>query len=154
REFPEDMYSEAQLLELYLEQYPESREPAPPVVQLATLAPTPDSAPIPTAAPTPIVALPVAMPPPAPRYMLKVNARLAMLDQLTPLVAVTPGPDAPIALWLGEKLGAAMRAAHGLLTLAQLAAYVNSAGNRWYERVPGLGRARALRLVAWLWQHE
>lgn len=163
-EFPEDMYSEAELLELYLERYPQAADPpaaaavAPP---LAVLLPAPA---IGAAQVLPIsvkrkeestsTISPLASAPAAPRPKLQVDARLAMLDQLAPLVAVAPGPDSPIPLWFGEKLGAALRADHGLTTLAQLAAFINATGNRWYERVAGLGRARALRLVAWLAQHE
>ncbi len=161
-QFPEDMYGQAELMEMYLEEYPQAREdaPAPHLEQLASLVvatPAPTPAPAPPRSPgLPTVAAVVALAaaPPAPRHKLQVDARLAMLDQLTPLVAVVPGPEAPLPLWLGEKLGASLRASQGLTTLAQLAAFINAAGNRWYEQVPGLGRARALRLVAWLWQHE
>lgn len=160
-EFPEDMYSEAELLELYLERYPEAAEPP-----AAAAVPPPLAVLLPAPALGAAQVLPIsvkrkdgstdvpALPAPVPRHKLQVDARLAMLDQLAPLVAVAPGPDAPISLWFGEKLGATLRADHGLTTLAQLAAFINATGNRWYERVAGLGRARALRLVAWLAQHE
>ena len=158
-EFPEDMYSEAELMELYLERYPEaagqpSAAALPPSLAVLLPAPALGAAQVLPISVKRKEGSPEVPAPPAPRHKLQVDARLAMLDQLAPLVAVAPGPDAPVPLWFGEKLGAALRTDHGVTTLAQLAAFINANGNRWYERVAGLGRARALRLVGWLAQHE
>lgn len=129
--FDPDMFSEAELQALYEEEF------AP---QLAGTGGQPDTAP--------------AAAPQAQGESLDLHAKLAMVDWLAPLVAVEPSPDSPLGLWLGEELAQTLRHELGLTTLGQLARWVNLKGPRWFDAVPGLGRNRAGRLLAWLWRHE
>lgn len=138
--FPDDMYSEAELIELYEEEFGAAQDPM--AAERATLAPPAFAA--------PTAAAPVT--PPAPRLALV--RQLEILDWLAPRVNAAPTGPAPLALWVGTALAQTLRQELGLTTLAQLAAFVNARGPRWWDAVPGLGRERAGRLLAWLWQHE
>lgn len=67
--------------------------------------------------------------------------------------AVEPTPVDPVARWFSPGLA---KLFHGLgvLTLESCAVFVNAGGRGWYKAVPLLGRARALRVVQWLLDHE
>lgn len=126
-----DMYSEAELQALYEEEFGPQ-----PTGTGGKPAPASDGA------------------PKAQGESLDLHAKLAMVDWLAPLVAVEPSPDSQLGIWLGEELAQTLRREHGLTTLGQLARWVNLKGPRWFDAVPGLGRNRAGRLLAWLWHHE
>lgn len=139
------MYSEAELLELYQEEFRAAQSP-------------PDTAPSPgitTSAPTsPAAAPPAGVPTPAARTVRFEAAHLEMLDWLAPRVSVEPSPDGELTVWLGVALGEQLRKDLGLTTLAQLATWINVNGTRWFDQVKGMGRQRAQRLVGWLVDQE
>src|SRR5205814_5297982 len=65
------------------------------------------------------------------------------------LVAVAPTLADPIAAWLSEAQQVRLRTV-GVLTLENLADFIDVHGFRWHTRVDGLGAVRGARLVAWL----
>lgn len=141
--FPEDMYSEADLLELYEEEFggqQAATAPGPAVAPPSHAEAAPPSPGVPSA-------------PALPRLAYDVT-RLEMLEWLAPLVSVKPEKDAEIGLWLGKAAGDVLRKQLGLKTLHDLATWINITGPRWHDQVPGMGRLRARRLVAWLVEHE
>ena len=158
-QFGDGMYSEAELIELYQEahggdaaasasasgQTPiESAERAvgaPGVPAIAAVA-VPESPDVP------------AVPTRDPNWHLPVDRRLEILDWLAPRLALALTPEAALTAWLEPALARALRDGQGLTTVSQLAIWVNTRGSRFYVEVPGLGRERAMRLLAWLVSHE
>ncbi len=80
--------------------------------------------------------------------------KLEVLAWLHDRVAVRPENASPISDWTTAEVAKALRERHGLMSLGQLVLWLNDQGRSWYHEVPGLGRERAQRLLAWLWQHE
>jgi len=141
--FGDGMYSEAELIELYQEEFgaacgAQTHEDSREAVATA----------------------PVTQPPTAAgeeqagHWHLAVERRLAIIDWLAPRLALPVTPSAPLMAWLEPGLATALRERHGLTTLRQLASWINTRGSRYYDGVPGLGRGRALRLLAWLAARE
>ncbi len=79
-----------------------------------------------------------------------IERKLVILDWLGPRVSVAPSGASPLSAWIGTKLAHDIGQHLRLGTLAELAGWINAQGRWWYRQVPGLGRARAERLVAWL----
>lgn len=77
------------------------------------------------------------------------NAALQALARLEPLLARSPDPDDPVALWFAAALARRLEGA-GLKTLQDLVRAANALGPRWHRRVPGLGAARAAGVLDWL----
>ncbi len=159
-----DMFSEADLIDLYQEEYPEGdegvesaamavagsahAEPSAPEQRLAQAATLAELSVVPTTGEQEnAAALPKV------RHALGVPSRLAMVDELAQLVAIEPTPEGPLAVWLGEKLEKEMRSAQGLTRLAHLATFINEHGTTWHEHIPTLGPARAARLAIWMDRH-
>lgn len=164
--FDPDMFSEAELIERYQEEYPEDAggsyagdsEGDDPGVAPVTASAQPQAALAVPAREEPLAAAPLQRseaPAPVPRvrHALDVDSRLAMVDELAQLVAIKPTADGPLSVWLGEKLAAAMRENLGLTRLAQLTTYVNEHGTTWHKQIKLLGPARAARLAVWLDRH-
>ena len=165
--FDADMYSEADLIELYQEEYPDSsgemdteadaraieaaHVPTPVQAQtvLAPAAPTREASFAPAAQQREADAAPA----PRVRHALDVSSRLAMVDELAQLVAIEPTAEAPLSVWIGERLATAMRTSQGLTRLEQLATFINAHGTTWHEKIPSLGPARAARMAVWLDRH-
>ena len=127
-----DMYTEKELVELFQDEYGS----ATPAAQTApTQGQPPDSA--------------------AQRREAAITRKLEILAWLGPRVSITPGPDSPLTAWVGRTLASTLSAEPlRLHTLAQVARWINASGRWWYDQVPGLGRARAARLLTWLARHE
>ena len=121
--YDEDMYSEAELQELYCEEFGDA-----PAEENATGV---DDSPV--------------------RY--SITSRIEALHSLQALLVKQVNPSDPVSLWLDEKVGAAL-VEHHVHTVSDLGRWLNLTGRRWYERVPGIGRARAARVVAWLAANE
>lgn len=121
--YDEDMYSEAELQELYREEFGDE-----PIAEIA--AGVPDA--------------------PA-RY--SITSRIEALHSLQALLVKQVNPRDPVSLWLDEKVASAL-VEHHVHTVSDLARWLNQTGRRWYERVSGIGRARAARVVAWLAANE
>ena len=79
----------------------------------------------------------------------RLRDQVSALNAISTLVAVPPTLADPIAAWLSEAQSVRLRAA-GLLTLANLADFIDVHGFRWHTRIAGLGAVRGARLVAWL----
>ncbi len=153
--FEDGIYSEKELIELYGEEFGtaadlQAQGAAEPIgAQAQSTQSLADTAP--AAAVGPVKAMPAGD---APRWQMPVDRRLEILEWLAPRLALPVAPGAPLTTWLEPTLAAALREAHGLTTLAQLATWINVRGSRFYAAVPGLGRERALRLLAWLVERE
>ena len=80
---------------------------------------------------------------------VRLRDQVSALNAIATLVAVPPTLDDPIAAWLSEAQSARLRTV-GVLTLANLADFIDVHGFRWHMRVEGLGAVRGARLVAWL----
>jgi site-specific recombinase XerC len=160
--FDADMYSEAELIELYEEEFAPGAGAAS-VMDGATAmdagagegghVAASQSPVVPTtAAPGTLApAYPSGSidPPPVDLAQLQV-----LLDTLGPRVSAAPRADSPCAHWLAPALAAALQDQAGVATLGELAGWINARGPRWYDRLAGLGRHRAARLLAWLAHHE
>jgi site-specific recombinase XerD len=77
------------------------------------------------------------------------GARIDSLNALATLLAVPATIADPVEAWLSSTLTVHLRTV-GVVTVANLADFIDLNGFRWHRRVPGLGAVRAARLVAWL----
>ena len=77
------------------------------------------------------------------------NAQIAALNTLATLLAVPATLDDAVATWCSEAVAGHLRAV-GVVTLKNLADFIDVTGFRWHRKVDGLGAVRAARLVAWL----
>jgi len=80
---------------------------------------------------------------------VRLRDQVSALNAIATLVAVPPTLDDPIAAWLSEAQSARLRTV-GVLTLLNLADFIDVHGFRWHVRVDGLGAVRGARLVVWL----
>ena len=70
-------------------------------------------------------------------------------SRIAALVTVSATPTDPLGRWLSASITRSL-ANVGVKTVADLKAYVEENGNRWWKRVPRLGQVRADRVLAWL----
>ena len=82
---------------------------------------------------------------------VRLRDQVSALNAIATLVAVPPTLDDRVAAWLSEAQSARLRTV-GVLTLANLADFIDVHGFRWHTRVDGLGAVRGARLVVWLVQ--
>lgn len=75
--------------------------------------------------------------------------RVRALNHLSTLLAVTPGAQDRLEMWLAKPVALSLRNV-GLLSLADLVNFINVHGYRWHNRVKGFGNQRADQVVAWL----
>lgn len=75
--------------------------------------------------------------------------QLDALRWLEELVAVPPKPTDPPSYWIHPDIASRLEAA-GLVTLDALARQINGVGFRWWAGIPGIGVAKAERIVEWL----
>jgi site-specific recombinase XerD len=78
-----------------------------------------------------------------------VAERVRALNHLSTLLAVTPGAQDRLEMWIAKSVALCLRNV-GLLTLADLVNFINVHGYRWHNRVKGFGNQRAEQVVAWL----
>uniref|UniRef100_UPI002350E0F9 phage integrase family protein n=1 Tax=Caldimonas tepidiphila TaxID=2315841 RepID=UPI002350E0F9 len=97
----------------------------------------------------PLAATALPAPSPEPGVGPTLKEQLRALHQLATELARPPALDDALAGWLAPALCKALQRC-GVLTLGNLVDYANLNHHRWYERVPGLGRERAARLIEWL----
>ena len=88
----------------------------------------------------------------APRARL-IARQLAALRWLEELVAESPKAGDHVSAWLTPSLAERIERA-GLPTLFALIERVNGIGLRWWTGIPGIGEAKAARIVDWFRQHE
>lgn len=122
--FPDGMYGENELIEMYQEQYGKSESAADAALQQARK-----------------------------KYEEARSLAVAALNWLSDRLGVRPEAQESCALWLEERLADGL-ATIGVTNLGELVAWINERGRRWYEAIPNVGRTRARRLVAFLLQHE
>ena len=78
-----------------------------------------------------------------------VAERVRALNHLSTLLAVTPGAQDRLEIWLAKPVAVSLRNV-GLLSLADLVNFINVHGYRWHNRIKGFGNQRADQVVAWL----
>ena len=78
-----------------------------------------------------------------------VAERVRALNHLATLLAVTPGAQDRLEMWLAKPVALSLRNV-GLLSLADLVNFINVNGYRWHNRIKGFGNQRADQVVAWL----
>ena len=78
-----------------------------------------------------------------------VAERVRALNHLSTLLAVTPGAQDRLEMWLAKPVALSLRNV-GLLSLADLVNFINVHGYRWHNRIKGFGNQRAEQVVAWL----
>jgi len=78
-----------------------------------------------------------------------VAERVRALNHLSTLLAVTPGAQDRLEMWLAKPVALSLRNV-GLLSLADLVNFINVHGYRWHNRIKGFGNQRADQVVAWL----
>ena len=77
------------------------------------------------------------------------SAQIDALNALATLLAVPATLDDAVATWCTEAIAGHLRKI-GVVTLKNLADFIDVTGFRWHRKVDGLGAVRAARLVAWL----
>ena len=82
-----------------------------------------------------------------------IERQLQALRWLEDLVAEDPKPGDGVAAWLAPALAARIERA-GMPTLFTLVDRINGIGSRWWTGVPGIGEAKAARIVEWLRENE
>ena len=90
---------------------------------------------------------------PSSRRARLIERQLEALRWLEELVAQEPRPGDSVAAWLAPSLAARLERA-GLPTLFALVERINGIGARWWVPVPGVGEAKAARILEWLQAHE
>lgn len=134
--FDEDMFSEAELMEMYEEEYP----------QQAALPLEGD-----TVAALPEPKVPVRPHPSDQSFGEKVRLRLQAIDWLDSRLGVRPDRDHPVEQWI--RLNTAQRQAlnkAGVLSLGNLVDWMALRGDGWFSALPGYGVHRASSLQLWL----
>lgn len=131
-------FSETEVLEAYQETYGDqlALQAAPKAVVSAV--PAPAATPEPSADP----------------YSARRLASVAdSIGRLLGMISVAPmGTDETIA-WLPPALAEKFRP-FGVLTLSDLANWININGRGWFSKVPAVGKSRAQRLAQWLNDNE
>lgn len=79
--------------------------------------------------------------------------QIASINWLMDHLAVVPRASSPCLLWVEGKVSGELRA-RGVVNLGDLVRWINLTGRQWYSKLPGIGRARAQRLVLFLLQYE
>ncbi len=142
-QFDEDMYSEAELIELW-------EEAKKDLLASATSSDEPSS----TSAEAARTALPsTAADTRESRALLRrarlIERQLEMLDWLEHLACEAPNPGDFVDAWLESTTCARLHAV-GIITLGDLTSYIRIKGYRWYSKVPKIGEKGAAVIVAWL----
>ena len=97
--------------------------------------------------PVPVVTTPVL----SEKELLR--AKLHTINWVQAHIAAHPKGRDPIALWLHTSFVAQLQP-HGVLSLSDLVHWINLQGRRWYTKLSGVGRWRALRLTRWIVDHQ
>lgn len=141
--FDEDMFSEAELIEMWEEERMQLRR------ELLESRPSPS----PSAAAAEVVALVRPASRALERRSRLIQRQLETLEWLEKLACEQPQPDDPLTAWLDIKVCDRL-AVSGIQTLAQLMFFIRSKGFRWYKKVPKVGEKGAGLIVQWLQKQE
>ena len=82
-----------------------------------------------------------------------VQRQMEALRRLEVLAATTPSPSDAIAAWFDSETAKRLGWV-GVRRLSEFMFFIRLHGYRWYRKVPRIGESGAVRLVAWLRQHE
>ena len=82
---------------------------------------------------------------------LSYTEKIKALNYLQSRLAKTPKGEDSLAQWMPTRVCAQLKV-HGVLSIDNLITFINLSGRTWYRLVPRLGRDRAARLMAWLWE--
>lgn len=74
------------------------------------------------------------------------------LNWLIMRLAKSPEADHAVGMWIDQKIAKVLPI--GILTLAEFVTWINMTGKRWYEKLPGLGKRRAHRIMVFFLQNE
>ncbi|QIL73940.1 tyrosine-type recombinase/integrase (plasmid) [Diaphorobacter sp. HDW4B] len=138
-QYPEDMYSERELLELYLEEFPEE-----------SVSGVPGDAGVTASA----KAAPERLPAEAASAKYSLSDQLAALAWMDRRLAVRPSRNDEVLQWIEfTSVQAQALKEKKVTTLAELRVWMAVAGARWWDCIPRYGRLRGKRLIAWLDHH-
>ncbi|WP_431153253.1 tyrosine-type recombinase/integrase [Acidovorax facilis] len=137
-QFDEGMFGEAELIEMYAEEYPATSGPGP----------SPESG---AASNEGLAAALVAAEPRALSNVARMEILLAAIDWLSAQLAVAPERGHRLEQWIS--LNSAQREAMnhaGVIVLGDLVDWIALRGERWFVDVPRYGTTRARALENWL----
>ena len=137
-QFDEGMFGEAELIEMYADEYPAEAAPGPSPEQVAALIDVPAS--------SPLVTTPKAL-----SNGARMEILLAAIDWLSAQLAVAPERGHRLEQWIA--LSPAQRDAMnraGVIVLGDLVDWIALRGSRWFDEVPRYGTTRAKALENWL----
>ena len=83
----------------------------------------------------------------------RLRAKIDTINWVQAHIADRPKGSDSIALWLHVSFVDQLQA-HGVLSLSDLVNWINLRGRRWYAKLSGVGRWRALRLTRWIVDHQ
>lgn len=82
-----------------------------------------------------------------------IGAAVSSLGALQTLISISPSPTDSVATWIHGKFTDTVKI-HGVLTIRDLANWVNIEGRAWYRRLPATGKTKASRITRWLMDNE
>ena len=82
-----------------------------------------------------------------------IEHQLQALRWLEDLVVQDPRPGDSVSAWLHPALAARLERV-GVPTLEALVEHIDGIGARWWALIPGVGEAKAARILEWLHAHE
>ena len=83
----------------------------------------------------------------------RLRAKIDTINWVQAHIADRPKGSDSIALWLHVSFVDQLQV-HGVLSLSDLVNWINLRGRRWYAKLSGVGRWRALRLTRWIVDHQ
>lgn len=83
----------------------------------------------------------------------RLRAKIDTINWVQAHIADRPKGSDSIALWLHVSFVDQLQA-HGVLSLSDLVNWINLRGRRWYAKLSGVGRWRAMRLTRWIVDHQ
>lgn len=78
---------------------------------------------------------------------------ISALGLLQSLISLCPTPADPVSTWINAQFADKLRP-HGVISIRDLANWVNIEGRAWHRRVPGVGKSKASRVTQWLVDNE
>lgn len=78
---------------------------------------------------------------------------ISALGLLQSLISLSPTPADAVSTWINAQFADKLRL-HGVISIGDLANWVNIAGRAWHRRLPGVGKSKASRVTQWLVDNE
>lgn len=139
-QFDEDMYSEAELIELWEDARKELALTAASAAEASAEGGDPARTALPASASDSRALM---------RRARLIERQLEMLEWLEHLACEAPQPSDEVRAWLDSTTCDRLQSA-GILTLDDLMSYIRIKGYRWYTKVPKIGEKGAGVIVTWL----